>query len=119
MADWQFVTGCMRASTGLDAKTMEHIILKFCRCAMVIKTRKYLFDIMQSIKTNTTKHAAAEYKSLKSYGYAVAKVKAGVMYLGGVIDKLEAAWDSWWDIENDISNGSFDDRYQLSLDAFP
>ncbi|KAJ3061382.1 hypothetical protein HDU98_002713, partial [Podochytrium sp. JEL0797] len=104
MAEWHFVKGCMRASTGLDVETMEHIYDKYCGHATVIKTRRYLFDVMQSIKTNSMKRAAAEYKGLKSFGYAAGKVKAGVMYLGGVIDELEAAWDARWDIENDISD---------------
>ncbi|ORY39888.1 hypothetical protein BCR33DRAFT_853028 [Rhizoclosmatium globosum] len=116
---WSFVIGCMRASTGLDVETMERIYIKYCGRGTVIKTRKYLFDVMQSIKTNTTKRATAEYLGLKSYGYAAAKVKAGVMYLGQVINELEAAWDARWDDENDITDGSFDVRFRLNLDAFP
>ncbi|ORY44780.1 hypothetical protein BCR33DRAFT_850288 [Rhizoclosmatium globosum] len=46
------------------------------------QSSKPAIEVMQSIKSNTTKQAAAEYLGLKSYGYAAAKVKARVMYLG-------------------------------------
>ncbi|KAJ3056996.1 hypothetical protein HDU99_007343, partial [Rhizoclosmatium hyalinum] len=75
MASWNFLTGCIRASTGLDKDTMECIFIKYCGPGTVIKTRKYLFDVMQSIKTNTTKRASAEYKGRKLYGFAASKVK--------------------------------------------
>ncbi|KAJ3006618.1 UNVERIFIED_CONTAM: hypothetical protein HDU68_003982 [Siphonaria sp. JEL0065] len=107
-AGWNFLTGCISASTGLDKDTMEHVFIKYCGPGTIIKTRKYLFDVMQSIKTNTTKQASAKHKGWKSYGLAASKVKLGIMYLGGVVDELEAAWDARWDNKNNIMDGSFD-----------
>jgi hypothetical protein len=102
--NWDFIIGDPMAISGFDIETLERIFQKYCGRNTVVKTRKYLFDIMFFLKTYPSVRHDASRTGRKSYGALCDKVRKGIFDLSGRVNEL---------------NDAFDRNHKLILDAFP
>lgn len=116
---WHFIIGDAVSATGFSSPQLEAIYSKYGGQNSVIRTRKFLFEVLFFSKNYSKCRADAIRTNRSSYGHVYTKIRRGIFYLAGVVDELRFVWRRKWHTRNDIPDDAFDQSFRLLLDAFP